>query len=137
MSSITLFSEDRQNYVKIERTGYESYDSSQRLAITVSQDSFRGSVGIWVENSAFVRFVKQLEKCEELRRGEVSLNAMSPQDFSLRIFNTHPKGDFAINYEVSDPYSRYLAQLKGGFDLDASLLPQIQCDFEAFLIPSE
>jgi hypothetical protein len=54
---------------------------------------------------------------------------MSPQEFSMRIFNTRSKGDFSLAYEVRD----YRCSLTGEFELDPSLLLQILRDFGAFI----
>lgn len=128
MPSVTIGS--RYSFIQIVRICHESYDLSQSLAISTVQDEFRGGVNVWVDEGAFRRFIQELRECEKTRRGEANLHSMSPEEFSLRIFNTHTKGDFALTYSISQCNGNIPVQLQGGFNLDPSLLLQILSDFE-------
>ncbi len=133
MSSVTISGESSRNYIHIERIEYEECYPSYQFAISINQPPFQGIMNIWVEATAFKSFLDEFAECERTRRGEATLASMSPDEFSLRIFNTHSKGDFSLTYEIRDYRGKFPPQLQGGFELDVSRLAQILNNFVKFI----
>jgi len=129
MSSVIINSESGRNFIQIERIEYEERHPSYHFAISINQTPFQGAMNIWIEAPAFKLFLEELAECEQTRRGEATLVSMSPDEFRLRIFNTHSKGDFALTYALRDYRGKFPPQLQGGFELDVSVFQQILRDF--------
>ncbi|HEX9996611.1 MAG TPA: hypothetical protein VGB45_05680 [Abditibacterium sp.] len=116
---------------RIERISYQIIDLSQEFEVSVVEGGFSGKVTLWCHRTDLHRFIEQLRECEKTRRGEAKLEAMSPQEFSLRIFNSHSKGDFAVSYRISKSlFNMSNCLIEGEFELDPSFLMQILRDFE-------
>jgi hypothetical protein len=140
MPTFTLIDDESGHRVVIECLKTESYCmDSQLWAVSVSHaashryGAFHGTVNVWLLDSDIKKFLTQFSACDELRQGEAKLEAMSPNEFSLRIFNTKSKGDFAIDYYIGYQTLQSSGHVKAICNLDPSLLSQMMRDFETFL----
>lgn len=126
-----------QNRLMFEFLGRD-YDLSLDLVIRAEQSGcFGASRGAWFDARDLDTFWNDVRECERTRRGEARLTAMSPADFSLRLWNTRSKGDFALAYHIGEDsrpdFDVFSVRLEGGFALEPSLLPRFVADFGALL----
>src|SRR5687767_14406625 len=86
--SAKLSSSDQESSVllRLEEVGSDDYPS-RRLAVEATFGAhFRGRYDqVWVERSMFDRFLVDLAALERTRRGDASLEGMSPGDFFLHL----------------------------------------------------
>ena len=86
---LTLDEEDTSSYAK----------GDVNLGIDISSAGYSGGNGIWVVDSDFTRFCKDLQELDSSLRGEAILESVSPDELKLRIFAVNSRGGMAV--EVS------------------------------------
>jgi hypothetical protein len=142
MLKLALVDEPGSGHIFIEQVERcDIMGRSQRWLISVRigasdwRGTFQGQIHAWFFDEDIETFLDQLRECERTRRGEARLEAMSPEEFSMRIFNTDSSGHFAISYKIN--YLRVqtaVARMADEHTLDPSLLPKLLRDFEEFLL---
>lgn len=128
-----LIGTDPQDRLAFEFLGWESYDFSLNLTIRAEQSGCGAKRSPWFGAREIDSFCSDLRECERTRRGEARLEALLPTDFSLRLWNTRSKGDFALCYGIGQgPRSaeNIPIRLEGGFALEPGLLARFVADFE-------
>ncbi len=128
-------SNDRKSYLNIEYVDceIEKYPSVC-VAITVQDGDFRGyNKAVWFELDLLKNFIDNLKILENNRKGSVSLNSMSPEEFEITIETYDLSGHMILNYKISK-YAYHIPKTKvvsltGGFELDVSFFMSIISDF--------
>ena len=115
----------------------KSPDGAVRASASVSVAGFTGvNRKIWLSPSALSAFLDQLRAVCERRTGEATLEALSPEEFRLRIRITDLSGHascFVDLAQLRPAYGRWEKNsLSIEFELDPSLLPKHLADAEKF-----
>src|SRR6266852_3304277 len=91
-------SSDRRSFLVLllEEMSQERFPS-WRFAVEVQIGDFRGRYDqVWVEQAALERFLGEARDLERARRGSATLEAMSPDEFFLRIQSVDVAGHIAL-----------------------------------------
>jgi len=110
--------------------------SDFRLKVAVVCPAFSGSNDtVWIEGFEWNRFMGDLRKLEQSRRGEAIITAMSPNDFQFRIFAADSAGHMIAEGWVGRDYYSVQSMAKEhhvsfGIEIDPSTLPMLIQQFE-------
>lgn len=128
-------SSDKKSYLNIEYVDCEiERYPSVCVAITVQDREFRGyNKDVWFELDLLKEFIDNLKILEKTRKGSVSVNSMSPEEFEIKIETYDLSGHMILNYKISQ-YAHLVPETKvisltGGFELDVSFFISIISDF--------
>lgn len=129
-------SNHRKSYLNIEYVDCELENyPSVCVAITVQNRAFkRYNKEIWLELNLLKEFVDNLKVLEKTRKGTVSLQSMSPDEFEIKIETYDLSGHMVLNYKISQYThlhinNKNMISLTGGFELDVSFFLDIISQF--------
>jgi hypothetical protein len=83
------------DFVSIERV--EVDEVGLRLFVEVRQGGFAGRSHVWIEIRAWQKFVDSLTRLERDRRGEATVESMSPGEFRLIVRSIDSVGHVAVD----------------------------------------
>jgi hypothetical protein len=121
-------------YSSLEMTPMERFGQALpgdlRLRVSVHAGGFQGSYDqVWVSAPEFEDFVRELARVHETRRGQATLESMSPGEFELVIAAIDGMGHIVARGFLagSDASRPEMGQSRVSFDVevDAAELPQL------------
>jgi hypothetical protein len=107
-----------------------------RVSVRVKLQEFCGLYdAVWLEEPALRRFLSEFAEVESKRRGSVSLESASPDEFRLTIRSRDGHGHFVAEvllsrYQYSGPIY-WRTTVSGGFEVDPTSLPSILKQFKS------
>ena len=103
------------------------------VSIIVSSHGFSGRNQVWVQREELKSFCTSLVKLEKYRKGEATLNSISPGELKLRIYSVDSQGHLAIEgstgYVVSSDLNEHNHSVSFGFSIEPNQLVKI-CKLE-------
>jgi hypothetical protein len=129
---------DDNNWVEIEAVDRVASrlptPGDVEVSVAVCSEKFAGQGFAWLDAGRLATFLKELEELERVRHGAAEIQAMSADDFRLRIWSVDRRGHIAIGGMVSKIIRRgeagpYRHTLEFGFEFDPTLLPRILVGF--------
>jgi hypothetical protein len=85
---------DPGDYLSIDRV--EPRDGDLLIVVELRCRGFTGRIDTWILREAWLAFCEQLERLEEVRRGEASVESMSPRELRLAVRATDAAGHMAV-----------------------------------------
>src|SRR5262245_53440219 len=106
------------------------------LSVDVASEQFSGHGFAWVAARALAAFLGQLAALETNRRGEATIEGLSPGEFHLRLWSVDRRGHMALGGVVTKlvhkgEASPYRHAIEFGFEFDPTLLPRVLAGFQA------
>jgi hypothetical protein len=103
---------------------------SFRIQIHLVTEEFEGNFdrNIWISEADVESFINGLQKLDESRNGQETLNSMSPGEFHLGFKNIDKLGHLAVVLRIKKESSvdhTYHDDLKIEFEIDPTSLPKI------------
>ena len=102
------------------------------LAVEAVFLGFSASVQAWIHEEAWAAFLADLSTLERTRQGTASLEAMSPDELSLRFRATDRAGHMAIDGFLGFRGTHTAKMTFSEIRFDPSELPRIMRELEAF-----
>ncbi len=118
------------NFVEIEAVEREPGGDAQ-YSVSINSSGFSGKECFWLGRDCLEAFLLQLSALEESRRGDAVLEALSPEEFALRICAIDRRGHMAVmGHVVKEVYrgqvkAPYHHSVKFGFEFDPTQLPAV------------
>jgi hypothetical protein len=109
-------------------------DGSIRLSVKAAGYGFGGrNRSVWISHAELKRFLRSLSEVDATRRGEATLESMSPDEFQLRLYISdragHTRADLVLARRAYADHAED-ARVTFGFDFDPSFLPGLLRAFE-------
>ena len=108
------------------------------VSVALSFREFSGSYdGVWLELTQMERFISDLKRLDDKRRGSATISSLSPDEFTLEIRSSDATGHMEIEahlhrHQCSGP--RYWPIcLKGGFEVQPDNIVQLLSLFKTFI----
>lgn len=122
--------------VEVERASQAEGDLNIRVAVKCR--GFGGSNDVWLQRGDFDRFVRDLRAVAAHRNGEAALEAMSPDEFALRVFVHDRAGHVRAQGHVGQWSRRgdevaVEAKVGFGFEIDPSHIERLCDDFDSLV----
>jgi hypothetical protein len=92
------------------------------ITISVHSNGFSGKNDLWVGAEEFQEFCTSLVKLEKERKGEATLNSISPGKLSLKIYSVDSLGHLAISGTTGYEVANIQHSLTFGFEFEPSQL---------------
>src|SRR5262245_44665779 len=102
-----------------------------RLDLRLTCEGFIGAGSSWIDQDAWQRFLRDLERLVDRRDGEAVVESMSPENLHLRIFVTDHAGHVGVEGQVRTRSVRDLRWQFGAIQFDPSLLPLLLAELRA------
>lgn len=131
-----IYSDDKTSHITFSLKEYiHKRLSSLSCTIEISDNKFNGwNINVWFTLDELLSFIRKLETLDRTRRGKVSLNAMTSEDFNITFVNYNNKGDIVIYYSLTN--IRFNSDinlrntLSGGFKIDSEFFFTILSNFK-------
>lgn len=106
-----------------------------RISVFIKLADFSGKYDeIWLDKTELEKFISNLEIFEKERKGEISLNSMSPNEFQIKLSLLQKTGNIKVEilltricYVID---SLIPTKLSGGFELRQEYLSALLEDFK-------
>ena len=106
------------------------------LSVEVASEQFSGHGFTWIAAPALAAFLNQLRDLEAKRRGEATIEGLSPGEFRLRVWSVDRRGHVAVGGLVTKRIhkgegSSCRHAVEFGFEFEPTLLPKVLAAFQA------
>lgn len=121
---------DKNNYVEIDIVNSEDDNLQSHgdayVTVVISSNGFSGHNDLWVFHSSLQSFCRNLIRLEADRKGEATLESISPDELILKVFSVNSRGHMGVKgitgYSIQCENSSFNHSVSFGFEFDPSQL---------------